>query len=97
MNQAALVTKIRATLNEALEPQIDKNRAQIDSFVGKIDFSDLLVMNAQSKSYGHLPKEFDLYSDTSSEPLWTWELASPGLYLEQSLLKHVTSIRQSLS
>ena len=40
---------------------------------------------------------FDLYADTSIAALWTWELASPALYLESAHLKKVLSLRQSLS
>ena len=50
-------------------------------------------MNAQRKSYGQTPQQFDLYTDESAAALWTWELASPGLYLDSANLKKVLSLR----
>ena len=72
-------------------------RAQLDSFLARLDIDDLLVMNAQRKSYGQMPKQLDLYADTSIAALWTWELASPSLYLESAHLKKVLSLRHSMS
>lgn len=87
---------IKTTLRKALEPHLTLRR-QLDSFLDSLDINDILMMNATRKSYGQTPKQFDLYADTSKAALWTWELASPGLYLEPAHLKKVQSLRQSLS
>ena len=86
---------VKTTLRQTLKPQYEDKESQLDSFIAMIDFNDLLMMNAQRKNYGHTPKQFDLYTDETRAALWTWELASPSLYLDSAYLKTVMTMRQS--
>ena len=81
-NQADLVVLLRQTLNKSLQDNFTEESELLDKFMGQVDFNKLLLMNAQRKSYGVTPKEYDLYSDETEVCLWTWELTSPSLYLE---------------
>lgn len=97
LNQTSLVKVLRTALQQALEPHFTEKSGQLGSFMTRLDLNDLLVMNAQRKSYGQTPKQFDLYADEAVAALWTWELASPSLYLESAHLKKVLSLRHSLN
>jgi len=52
------------------------------AFFTKIDFDRILLTSAQRKPYGAAPKHHDLYADETPEAIWSWELATPSLYLE---------------
>ena len=54
----------------------------MESFLSKINFERVLLQSAQRKPYGAAPKHHDLYADETAEAIWSWELASPSLYLE---------------
>ena len=69
----------------------------MNTFYNKIDFDRVLQLSAQRKAYGAAPKHHDLYADETVEAIWSWELATPSLYLEpQSYLKDVISFRESM-
>jgi hypothetical protein len=38
-------------------------------------------LNSSRISYGITPLNANLYTDTTSDALWTWELVSPQLHL----------------
>ena len=63
----------------------------------QLDLNELLLMNAQRKTYGNAPKQFDLYTDETDAALWTWELTQPSLFLDSTYNKSVTNIRSSLN
>ena len=69
----------------------------VSKFVGQIDFSNLILMCAQRKSYGATPRQHDLYVDETADALWTWELTQPSLYLEPlSFVKDLNAHREAM-
>lgn len=67
------------------------------NFLAKINFERVLLQSAQRKPYGEVPKHHDVYADETSNAIWSWELASPSLYLEPvTYLREVLSHRESM-
>ena len=97
LNQPRLIDIIKSTLTETLKSHFTEKPDLLTTFMTQLDLNDLLLMNAQRKSYGNAPKQFDLYTDETDAALWTWELAQPSLYLDSAYLKSVTNLRSSLN
>lgn len=63
-----------------------------------MNFEKVLLQSAQRKPYGEVPRHpHDLYADETASALWSWELASPSLYLEPpAYLREVLTYRDSM-
>ena len=67
------------------------------NFLAKINFDKVLLQSAQRKPYGEMPRHHDLYADETADAIWSWELASPSLYLEPpAYLRDVLQHRDSM-
>ena len=67
------------------------------SFLDKINYERVLLQSAQRKPYGAAPRHHDLYADETPEAIWSWELATPSLYLEPAnFLREVLQHRETM-
>ena len=67
------------------------------SYVDKINYERVLLQSAQRKPYGAAPRHHDLYADETPEAIWSWELATPSLYLDPAtFLREVLQHRETM-
>ena len=73
------------------------DKQAMQTFLNKIDFDRVLLQSAQRKAYGAAPRHHDLYADETPEAIWSWELATPSLYLEPpAFLRDVIAHRETM-
>jgi len=68
------------------EKAVQVTSEHIEIFMAIVDFDNLLLLNAQRKSYGVPPKNFNLWEDESEEAVWAWELVAPSLHLANAYI-----------
>ena len=88
--------KLTAIFTEpSMEGSDSPDKQRMQTFMSKIDFDRVLLQSAQRKAYGAAPRHHDLYADETPEAIWSWELATPSIYLEPpAFLRDVISHRE---